>query len=116
MQLLNETRDGVAVISVVGEYGAAEAPVFGKAVEDLAKSGKVKVVVSLEKLTFIDSTSLGSLIRAQEGVRQGGGDLACAALSKFTAKNFRLLGIDQRIRCFPTVDEAAAWLRSGSKP
>lgn len=116
MKLDQSMRGAVAVLAVTGEMDAAESRRFEEAVTGTAGTGVSKVVVSLEKLTFIDSTALGSFLRAQETLRKAGGDLACAALSKFTAKNFRLLGLDQRVRCFATLDEAVGWLGTQKGP
>lgn len=110
MKLEQTMKGSVAVLSVTGEMDASESKRFEEAVSGTAGNGVSRVVVSLEKLTFIDSTALGSFLRAQETLRKAGGDLACAALSKFTARNFRLLGLDQRVRCFATLDEAVGWL------
>jgi len=103
-------RGDVAVLSIAGEYDAGETEKLAAAVDALVAKGSVRVAVSLEKLTFIDSTALGSFLRAQETLQRAGGDIACAALSKFTAKNFHILGLDQQVRCFPTLEDAAAWL------
>ena len=113
MILQETTRGSVAVLSISGEYDTLEVPKFTAAVVGLAARGLVRVVLSLEKLTFVNSTGLGSFIREHERLAQAGGELACAALSKFTERNFRLLGMDRRIRCFATVDEAAAAPQSG---
>jgi anti-anti-sigma factor len=112
--LEEKSRGSVTVLSIAGEYDTLDVPKFSALIVDLVGKGRTRVVLSLEKLTFINSTGLGSFIREQERLAQAGGDLACAALSKFTERNFRLLGMDKRIRCFATVDEAAAHLEGGS--
>jgi len=113
MILEEKTRGTVTVLSIAGEYDSLDVAKFTAAVVALLAKGSVRIVLSLEKLTFINSTGLGSFIREHERLAQAGGELACAALSKFTERNFRLLGMDRRIRCFATVDEAVARL-SGS--
>jgi len=112
MILEEKSRGAVTVLTISGEYDTLEVPRFTAAVVALVAKGSVRVALSLEKLTFINSTGLGSFIREHERLAQAGGELACAALSKFTERNFRLLGMDQRIRCFATLDEAVAHLQS----
>jgi anti-anti-sigma factor len=107
-----KARGSVAVLSISGEYDTLEVPKFTAAVVALVAKGSVRIALSLEKLAFINSTGLGSFIREHERLAQAGGELACAALSKFTERNFRLLGMDQRIRCFATLDEAVAHLQA----
>lgn len=115
MILEQEVRGDVGVLSVTGEFDTLDVEKFAAAVAALLAAGTVRAALSLEKLTFINSTALGSLIREHERLTQAGGDLACAALSPFTLKNFRLLGMDRRIRCFPTLEEAVAYLRGVGK-
>jgi anti-anti-sigma factor len=112
MKLEQTVKGNVAVLSVTGEMDASESKRLEEAAAASAGAGVPRVVVSLEKLTFIDSTALGSFLRAQETLRKAGGELACASLTKFTAKNFRLLGLDQRVKCFATLDEAVGWVGS----
>ena len=114
MILDEKARGTVTVLSIAGEFDSLDVAKFTDAVVALAAKGSVRVALSLEKLTFINSTGLGAFIREHERLAQAGGELACAALSKFTEKNFRLLGMDKRIRCFATVDEAVAHLAGGS--
>ena len=112
--ILDEAARGpVTVLSIAGEYDTLDVPKFTADVVNLIAMGRIRIVLSLEKLTFINSTALGSFIREHERVAQAGGELVCASLSKFTAKNFRLLGMDRRIRCFATLDEAVAHLSGG---
>jgi anti-anti-sigma factor len=113
--ILEETARGpVTVLSIAGEYDTLDVPKFTADVVNLIALGRVRIALSLEKLTFINSTALGSFIREHERVAQAGGELVCAALSKFTEKNFRLLGMDRRIPCFKTLEEAVAHLTVGS--
>ncbi len=113
MNIDEKTRGSVTVLSVSGEYDSLDVAKFTAAIVALVAKGSVRIALSLEKLTFINSTGLGSFIREHERLAQAGGELACAALSKFTERNFRLLGMDKRIRCFATVEEAVAHLEAG---
>jgi stage II sporulation protein AA (anti-sigma F factor antagonist) len=115
VKIEEQIRGDVAVLSIGGEFDTIEVEGFEGAVASLIQRKVVRVVVSLEKLTFINSTALGCFLKAQERLSQAGGDIACAALSPFAAKTFRILGLDQKVRCFKTTDEAMAALRGGAR-
>jgi anti-sigma B factor antagonist len=114
MKITRETRGSVAVLRIEGEYDSLDVETFEGALASLAGAGTSRVVLDLSGLTFINSTALGTIIRGQERMAQAGGDLVCAALSKFTERTFRLLGMDQRVRSFATEREAVAALEAGA--
>ena len=62
-------------------------------------------------MTFINSTAIWSLIRAQKRLNQNGGDLAVAELDGFPASVFKTLGLDLKIRCFASEAEAVSYLK-----
>ena len=115
MKIEEKLLGDVGVLAIGGEFDTLEVERFEEAVTSLLGRKVVRVVVSLEKLTFINSTALGCFLKAQERLNEAGGDLACAALSPFAAKTFRILGLDQKVRCLKTTDEAVAMLRGGKR-
>ena len=115
MKIEEKILGDVAVLSIAGEFDTIEVERFEEAVASLIQRKVARVVVSLEKLTFINSTALGCFLKAQERLNEAGGDIACAALSPFAAKTFRILGLDQKVRCVKTTDEAVELLRGGKR-
>jgi len=111
--LLEKTRqEDVLLVSIAGEFDTLDVDRFAAEISEAIDAGSIRVALELERLNFINSTALGSLLREQKRLHQAGGDLACAALSPFAAKNFRILGLDRRIRCFAKTAEAVAYLRT----
>ncbi|MHC4925478.1 MAG: hypothetical protein ACYTG4_15585, partial [Planctomycetota bacterium] len=52
------------------------------------------------------------LLKEQKRLQQAGGDLACFELSAFVAKNFKLLGIERRLKSFEDHTAAITYLKT----
>jgi anti-anti-sigma factor len=62
----SETRNGVAIITLVGELDASSAGSFRDAVEEVAAQSPSRLVLMLEQLTFMASAGLRVLIFAKQ--------------------------------------------------
>ncbi len=112
MEILSATEEGVRFLGFVGAFDTPEVEKFQAHVDSAIDDQLFKVVINMGQMSFINSTALGSLIRAQKRLNQYGGDLAVAELSSFAAQVFRTLGIDRKIKCFPAEAEAVVYLRT----
>lgn len=112
MEILSATEDGVRFLGFVGAFDTPEVEAFQAHVDAAIDEQMFKVVINLGQMTFINSTALGALIRAQKRLNQYGGDLALAEPSAFAAGVFRTLGIDRKIKCFKSEAEAVEYMRS----
>jgi anti-sigma B factor antagonist len=112
MEILSASEDGVRFLGFVGAFDTPEVEAFNAHVDAAIDEQHFKVVLNVGQMTFINSTALGSLIRAQKRLKQYGGDLAVAELQGFAVQVFRTLGIDRKLRCFPSESEAVAYLRT----
>ena len=75
-----EKERGSTVLRVCGELDLASAMKFDAAIQDAEENGG-PIVVDLSEVTFVDSTGLGTLLRARRRERQDGGDLLTFILS-----------------------------------
>ena len=112
MEILSSHEDGIQYLHLVGNFDTTDVETFHAHVEESIDAQNFRVLVNAEGMRFINSTALGSLIRAQKRLQQYGGDLAIAALPSFAAGVFKTLGLDRKIRCFGGVDQAVDFLRS----
>jgi anti-sigma B factor antagonist len=101
--------DGVAVVAVRGEIDLVTAPRLEAAVEQaiLEHRAPRRLLVDLDECTFMDSTGLAILLRAQD--RLGGLAIVCPPAGAAG----RLLELAARnvVRRYATRDEALAALR-----
>ena len=100
--------DGVAKISLTGEFDAFAANPFLEQVEAVLQSGSLNLVVDLHLVLFINSTAIGSLIKARKRARGMGGELVLSAPSKRVTEALQSLGLDKVIKSFASDDEAVA--------
>ena len=112
MEILSASEDGIRFLGFVGAFDTPEVEPFNAHVDSAIDEQHFKVCINVGQMTFINSTALGSLIRAQKKLKQYGGDLAVAELQGFAVQVFRTLGIDRKVKCFGTETEAVEYLRS----
>ena len=92
----------------LGEEGSGK---LRKALQDLLKDGKKKILLNLGDVNYIDSSGIGELVRAFTTVRKGGGDLKLLNLTK---KVHDLLQITKLYTVFDVKDDEAAAVKSFS--
>lgn len=105
-------RDGITVLSLIGNLDAATAAGLKSEVVAIADAKKTKVAVDLAQLTLIDSTGVGVLISLFKRVRALGGNVHFAGLAAQPKEIFRLLRLDRSLDLHPTLDEALVKLGS----
>lgn len=112
MEILSSVDDGIQYLHLVGNFDTTDVDTFQAHVEEAVDAQHFKVLVNASQMRFINSTALGSLIRAQKRLQQYGGDLSVAELPTFAAGVFKTLGLDRKIRCFGEESEALDYLQS----
>jgi anti-anti-sigma factor len=112
MEILSATEEGVRYLGFVGAFDTPEVDSFQAHIDSSIDEQFFKVVINLGRMTFINSTALGALIRAQKRLNQYGGDLALAEPSSFASGVFKTLGIDRKIKTFTNESDAVEYLKS----
>ncbi len=64
--VVSEVKDGVAIITLEGELDAAVAGQFKEAIESIATSVATRLILNMEKLSFMASAGLRVLIFAKQ--------------------------------------------------
>lgn len=79
---LDWDRDGVLVISLVGEIKLGKGTgLVRQLVDDFLALGRKDVVFNLGEVNYIDSSGLGELVAAHQRVTRAGGRLKLAKLN-----------------------------------
>ena len=112
MEILSATEDGVRFLGFVGAFDTPEVDSFQAHVDAAIDEQVFKVVINLAQMSFINSTALGALIRAQKRLNQYGGDLAMAEPSAFASGVFKTLGIDRKIKCFGSEADSVEYMKT----
>jgi anti-sigma B factor antagonist len=104
-------RDGITVLSLVGNLDAATAAGLKEEVVALSDAKKKSVAVDMARLTLIDSTGVGVLISLFKRTRAQGGAVHFAGLAGQPKEIFRLLRLDRSLDLHAKLDDALAKLR-----
>jgi len=99
-------NDDTHVVAVTGEIDLFTSPEFKQRVSAPIDAGRRHVVVDLTATTFIDSSSLGVLIRAHRRLRRLNGSLVIVCTSDPITKTFRITGLDGVFTIVGSLDQA----------
>jgi anti-sigma B factor antagonist len=106
---------GVQIVSLGGEVDAHTAPRLDEELAGAIDSGARRVVVDLAGASFIDSTVLGVLLRADKRLK-GEGELVVVADDPRILRTLELTGLDRRLTIQSSLTEAIAKLSNGRTP
>jgi anti-sigma B factor antagonist len=85
-----------AVIVLTGEVDIATTPAFDDAVQEVTTVGTTDLTIDLSAVTFIGSTGLASLLKAQRAVEDAGGRFSLASPSRSVVDLLHMTHLDQR--------------------
>ena len=95
MQLEIADAGDVTVVEFDGEFDAFNLAPTAKRIDDLVDAGDAKLVFNLRKLSFINSSALGYLIKVRKKAQAAGGDVVLVQPSNFFRKTLVTLGLDK---------------------
>lgn len=99
----SESLDGgIHVVSVTGEVDLATGPEFQRALLALPEDGVASVIVDLTDCSFMDSTGLHLLSRAQERFDRSGGRVAVVSANRSVLRLFEITRLDQLCPIYPS--------------
>jgi len=113
LKMTNREVDGVSVVALDGRIVLGEeSNALREKVKGLISSGKKKVVLNMDNVTFIDSAGLGTLVAAHHSAKsQGAGLRLCHLGSKFQ----EVLQITKLMTVFDVYNTEAEAVASFSK-
>ena len=106
--------EGVACLTLTGEFDSFAANPFLEQIESIVSAGTTSVVINLRLVLFINSTAVGSLIKARKRLRGLGGDLVVSEPSQRVRETLEMLGLGTILKSFKNDDEGAKALRAQS--
>jgi len=107
VNLTTREIDGIGIIEPDGRIDSVEAANdLSNALRKCVDEGKVKVVVNLGNVDYVNSSALGSLVSARKLIKEReGGGLKLARLQPFVMEVFKK---SQLIQMFDVVDTVEA--------
>ncbi|MGB9604788.1 MAG: STAS domain-containing protein [Bryobacteraceae bacterium] len=103
LQIQQREREGITLLDLEGRITAGEeAALLRETLRQLAESGKNRVILNLEKVDYIDSTGLGTLVMGYTTLRKAGGALKLLHLSR---RNIELIVFTKLETVFEIFDD-----------
>lgn len=112
MEMERSDDGGIRRLRLIGNFDTTDVEGFLAHIEEAIDDRCYLVLIDATDLRFINSTALGSLIKAQKRLQQFTGDLSACTLPAFVSSVFKTLGLDRKLRCFRERGEAEEYLRS----
>jgi anti-sigma B factor antagonist len=114
LPLEHGAHDGGYLVAVSGELDLASVPELRAALEIAAASG-APVVLDVSGVTFIDSTALGALLRANDELASGGPGMVTICPSGPVRRLLALTRLEDRLTFAPDRESAFARVRDASR-
>ena len=97
----------ITILDIGGRIAVQDgADTFREVVQRLVGEGRVKLVVNLRAVPYIDSTALDEIVRAYNSLTRGGGALKLVNLTAKVHALFELTGLLSVFECFETERKA----------
>ena len=110
LQIAERHVGDVTVLGLTGEMLLDDGDLaFRRKIHELVESGRVRIVVDLGGVTYIDSSGIGMLVAKVKTVREKGGDIKLICL---THRTQNLLAMLKLAMVFETLPDEAAGVRS----
>jgi len=99
-------ESGITVIVMDGRLDAAQAKEFKNQMNALVDAGRIKVIIDMARVDFVDSSGLGSLVGALKLVNNCGGDIKIVSPRPEVRTIFELTRLHRIFDMFETLDIA----------
>ena len=101
-----DLEKGYTLLSLIGELDMWSLPQAKERVGELIAQNKVKMVLDLEKMNYIDSSGLGFFIGTLKKLKDAGGELMLINLNAYIYHIFKLIQLQHIIQTYESLDEA----------
>ncbi len=95
MQIVIDEQDGVSICRIDGEMDINTAPDVKKTFDNLVKQKKDRIVINMERVAYIDSSGLATLVEALKNFRKYGARLKLVGLSAKVKSLFEITKLEK---------------------
>ena len=103
---LQQEREDIVEVAPQGDLDMAS--VSQMKLQDYLNAGRVKLVLDLGSIEYIDSAGLGEIVRAMKRAREAGGDLRLCGVHGQVGKIIEITGLNKAIAVYSTREDAVA--------
>jgi len=108
--LVRRTLGNVEVVSFSGSLDASVATQIRKELKEVFDDGKIRVVIDLGDVSFVDSSGLSVLVTALKTARAAGGDVVLSRVNPSVRSILELTRLHRVLEVFEDPEAAAARL------
>ncbi|MEH0450187.1 STAS domain-containing protein [Streptomyces sp. B21-102] len=105
LSVVSTTTDGIRVLTLAGEIDYDTGPTLREAL-DASGIPRPRIVVDLNRVTFMDSTGINILIAAHRSLTDAGGWIRLAAPTEAVLRTLQIVGVDTILDCAETLHQA----------
>lgn len=107
LSIQSEAKGSAVVVTISGRVDSETAPTLDAELTK-AVSGSSKLVLELSGVEYISSAGIRAIVKAAQATEQNGGGVKMASAPELVTSIFYTVGIVDKIKSYPTVDEAVA--------
>ncbi len=100
---------GVVIVTLSGQADVYTSGEVGKILEAYLARGQAKILLDMENLRYLDSSTLATLLKIQKKARAGGGGVRLLRLGSEPRKVFEVSGF---LNLFETFEDREAAIQS----
>ncbi len=90
MELNTRERDGIVIIEVSGEVDLYNAPTLKEEIQKLVEQEKYKIIMNLDRVSYVDSSGIGALISSYSNLKKFQGSMRISNVAGSVRKVFEL--------------------------
>ncbi len=107
MDIQRRVVGGVVILDLEGRMGWGDNPArLKERVEDLVGQERIRILINLKNVPFIDTKGIAELVTSQATVQKQGGQLKLAQPSAYTREVLRVTRLDTVLEVFGSEREA----------
>jgi len=100
-------KDGITIVNLSGKImGGPEAGEINDRIHQMIDAGKLKLIINLKNVDWMNSSGLGILIGAITTLKNNGGKLGLINLSDRVVNLLKITKLDTVFPVFSTLEEA----------
>ena len=108
MELAERKSGEIDILELEGRLDASSSKTLKDKVQSLVEQQRVKMVLDMGEVDFIDSSGLGVLVATLRSTNKKGGDVKIASLQSSIRAIFELTRLHRVFEIFDTADAAIA--------
>ncbi len=109
---MSSTAENIRVYRFEGDFGSQNIWEIQSEIEALVAAGATKLILNVSRMTFINSSALGFIIKTWKDLTPAGGTVVFSEPTEFMTRTLSVLGLDTVFRIYADDDTARAALES----